>query len=411
MMRAVLLATAALLLAPAAHAADPQHFDQIERGRYLTTLGDCGACHTAPGGAPFAGGRPIETPFGVLRAPNITADRETGIGSWSDNDFFDALHKGRGRDGMHIYPAMPYTYYRNVTYDDTMAIRAYLAAIPPVHHAVDVNELPFPLDIRLSMAGWNLLFFDKHDWTPDPAQSAEWNRGASLVTGLEHCGMCHTPKNFLGADDTSRPLQGYTLQGWYAPNITNDARRGLGSWSVDDIVQYLATGHNKIASASGPMAEEVTESSRYLRHYDLRAMATYLKSRPGQGHENDKPVAATDQAMRTGAAIYADACSSCHTPNGAGIAGLFPALAGGPAIQQEDATSVIRVILRGAHAAATPAGPTGAAMPSFAWQLDDTQVAAVSTYIRNAWGNAAPAVDAGMVDDSRKSLAASTKGP
>ena len=236
-------------------------------------------------------------------------------------------------------------------------------------------------------------------------QTPEWNRGAYLVTGLEHCGMCHTPKNVLGADDTGHPLQGYKLQGWYAPNITNDARRGLGAWSVADIVQYLRTGHNGAASASGPMAEAVSVSTAKVDDADLHAIATYLKTRPGQGHENDRPINPTDPAMGTGAAIYADACSSCHTPNGAGIPGLFPALAGGPAIQQQDATSLIRVILSGAHSVSTQAAPTGAAMPSFAWQLNDAEIAAVSTYIRNAWGNAAPAVTAGTVRDERKALA------
>lgn len=397
-------ASLALLIGPNAVAADLQHFDTVERGRYLTTLGDCAACHTASGGKPFAGGRAIETPFGALLSPNITADRETGIGKWTDNDFFDALHKGRGHDGTFIYPAMPYTYYRNVSQDDALAIRAYLASIPAVHNAVQVNQLPFPFDIRVAVSGWDLLFFDKGGFQPDGSRSAEWNRGAYLVTGLEHCGMCHTPKNFLGADDTSHALQGYALQGWFAPNITNDERRGVGHWSVHDIVQHLRTGHNKFAGASGPMAEEISESSSHVAEADLHAIAIYLKSQPGQAHERDHPVSADDPFMRAGAAIYADACSSCHTSTGSGIAGLFPALAGGAAIQQENPASVLRVILRGAHLVSTAQAPRGPAMPSFAWQLDNAQIAAVATYVRNAWGNAAPSVSASTVGDVRRQL-------
>ena len=216
--------------------------------------------------------------------------------------------------------------------------------------------------------------------------------------------MCHTPKNFLGADDTSRALQGYRLQGWFAPNITNDARGGLGTWSVEDIVTYLATGHNRFAAASGPMAEEVSRSSSQVSQGDLRAIAVYLKSQPGQGHEAGAPLAASTPVMRTGAAIYADSCSACHTPTGAGVAGLFPALKGGASVQSRDPTSVVRVILRGASSVATAAAPTGPAMPSFAWRMDDAQVAAVATFVRNAWGNAAPAVTTGEVRRERASL-------
>ena len=244
---------------------DKQSFTQLEKGHYLTVVGDCAACHTLPGsGHDYAGGRPIETPFGILVAPNITPDPETGIGAWTDDEFIEALTKGTGRNGTHLYPAMPYTYYTKVTRDDALAIRAYLKTVPAVHNDVHVNQLPFPVDIRESMVVWNKLFFTSGTFQPVPGKSADWNRGAYLAEGLGHCGMCHTPKNFLGADQTSESLKGYALQGWFAPDITNDPRRGLGSWSIDDIVAYLKTGHNLSSAATGLMSE--TLKSLNLAH-------------------------------------------------------------------------------------------------------------------------------------------------
>jgi mono/diheme cytochrome c family protein len=404
MRKAPILLALLLVAGAAAAATDEQDFTQVERGRYLTVVGDCQACHTAPGGQPFAGGRPIETPFGTVLSGNITPDRDTGLGAWGDQDFIDLLQKGRGRFGYHVYPAMPYTYTARVTRDDALAIRAYLATLPAVRNPVQSDQLPFPFGVRASMAAWDRLFFREGVFQPDPNRDADWNRGAYLVTGLAHCGMCHTPKNALGGDEDGQALQGYSLQGWFAPNITDDARQGLGAWSADDIVEYLASGHNRFAAAAGPMAEEVTYSSSRMTPADLRAIAAYLKSMPGQNHQADAPVAADDPAMRTGAAIYADACSACHTPDGSGVAGMFPALRAGASTQGREPTSVIRVILRGAQTVGTAAAPTGPAMPSFAWQMDDAQVAAVATYVRNAWGNAAPAVTAAQVRAERASL-------
>ena len=387
---------------------DKQDFTQIEQGRYLATVADCAACHTSPGGQAMAGGRPIETPFGIVVSPNITPDRETGIGAWTEAQFIAALDRGIGRGGKHLYPAMPYVYYTHATRTDELAIRAWLSTLPPVHNKVVSNQLPFPLDIRLAMVGWNMLFFKHGEFQPDKTKSKEWNRGAYLVTGLEHCGACHTPKNLLGGDVTSQFLQGARIQGWFAPNITNDARRGLGRWSVDDVVAYLQTGHNRFAAASGPMGEEVSLSSSRMEAADLHAMAVYLKDQPGQ-EDQATPADAGSGAMRTGAAIYRDECSACHTPDGKGVAGLFPALGGSPSVQSRAATSLIRVVLQGAKSVATPPQPTGAAMPAFGWMLTDGQVAAVVTYIRNAWGNAAPAVSAGEVGRARETLARRTE--
>ncbi len=399
------LLAAALVLSGAGVTPDEQDFDQVQRGRYLATVADCAACHTAPGGQPFAGGRPIETPFGVIVAPNITPDRDTGIGAWTDDEFVRLMQHGIGRGGRHIYPAMPYPYYTHATREDDLAIRAWLATLPPVRNHVTANRLPFPLDIRLLMAGWNALFFTPGGFRPDPTRPAEWNRGAYLVTGWEHCGACHTPKNLAGADEDGRTLQGARVQGWFAPNITNDMRRGLGSWSIEDVVTYLRSGHNRVAAASGPMAEEVELSSSRMTDADLHAMAVYLKSLPGQ-LDAARPLDAADARLREGAAIYADQCSACHAPRGEGVAGLFPTLAGAPAVQSRAATSLIRVVLQGAKSAATAGAPTGPAMPAFGWMLSDAQVAAVVTYVRNTWGNAAPGVNADDVSAARRTLTA-----
>ncbi len=392
---------AGLVLCTAGASPNPQNFSQIQEGRYLATLGDCAACHTAPDGKPFAGGLPVETPFGIVVSANVTPDPDTGIGAWSDDDFISVMQRGIGRDGKHLYPAMPYQYYTHVTRADDLAIRAWLATLPPVRHKVVSDKLPFPLDVRAGMTAWNALFFSSSAFHPDPSKGVAWNRGSYLVNGLGHCGACHTPKNPLGADETSQYLRGARLQGWFAPNITNDQRRGLGRWSADDVVAYLRTGHNRFAAASGPMAQEVSHSSSQWTDADLRAVATYLKDQPGQ-NEAATPVDANSAAMREGAAIYADECSACHAPRGEGIPNLFPALHGAPAIQSRAPTSLIRVVLEGAKSVATDGAPTGPAMPAFGWMLSDKQVASVVTYVRNAWGNAAPAVSADQVHSARQ---------
>jgi mono/diheme cytochrome c family protein len=388
-----------------ADAIDKQEFKQIEHGRYLTIVGDCAACHTLPGsGHDLAGGRAIETPFGRLLAPNITPDRATGIGAWTDDEFINAMIKGTGRNGVHLYPAMPYTYYTKVTRDDALAIRAYLNTVPAVQNAVDANQLPFPLDIRAAMMVWNQLYFTPGTFTPNPNKSAEWNRGAYLAEGLGHCGLCHTPKTILGGDKTSERLQGYALQGWFAADITNDPRRGLGSWSVDDVANYLKIGHSSSSMGTGLMGETIGQSTSHMNDADLKAIATYLKDQSGPGDSQADPPAPDQSTMTVGAKIYADECSGCHVANGKGSAGLFPPLAGSALVQQTDPTSLMHVVLRGARSVATDGAPTASAMPQFAWLLKDGEVAAVLTYIRNSWGNAAPAVSAGEVGNARRAF-------
>lgn len=394
--------------ASAQRSADGQDFAQIERGRYLAVAADCAACHTdSTQNKPFAGGRSIQTPFGMVVAANITPDRETGIGSWSDAQFDAALRQGKLPDGKRLYPAMPFVYYTRMSQADVLAIRAYLNTVQPVHNAVSSDQLPFPFNIRAGMRVWDALYFTPGEFKPDASKSAAWNRGAYLVEGPGHCGACHTPKTMLGGDEADRELRGYSIQGWFAPNITNDRRRGLAGWSVADIVDYLKKGHNRFAGASGPMSEEVSDSSSRMSGPDLEAMAIYLKDRQGQTGEAT-PLSASDPMMVAGAAIYSDLCSACHKPDGSGIPYLIPNLAGSASVASREPTTLLRVVLQGADSVATNDEPTAPAMPAFGWQLTDTQVAAVATYIRNNWGHAAAAVTDGDVRSARTSLAAAT---
>jgi mono/diheme cytochrome c family protein len=392
-------------LTGAAFAQDTQSFDRIERGRYLAVLSDCAACHTASGGAAFAGGLALQTPFGVLVAPNITSDPDTGIGNMTNDEFLAALHEGRGHNGKRLYPAMPYPAYTKMPDDDVLAMRAYFATVAPVRNRVVSNQLPFPLNIRLAMVFWNGLNFTSGRYQPNSQKSAEWNRGAYIVEGAAHCGTCHTPKTFLGGDKNDAALTGATLQGWFAPDITNDPRKGIGGWSKDDLVQYLKTGTNKWTLASGPMAEAVSHSTSRMADDDIVAVATYLKD-SGEGSTGSKPtpVAANDNAMRAGAAIYKDSCAACHRDSGEGEIQLFPRLAGSALVQSDDPTTLARVVLQGTRAVSTSAAPTAPAMPAFDWRLGDAQVAAVLTYVRNSWGNAAASVTAGAVASQREAL-------
>jgi mono/diheme cytochrome c family protein len=378
-----------------------QSYDEIARGRYLAVLGDCAACHTDPGGRPYAGGEAIETPFGIVDSANITPDVETGIGSWSDDDFVSALQKGKGKDGVRLYPAMPYPYFAKMSRDDILAIRAYLDTLEPVHQRVRTNQLPFPFKLRIGMAFWNAMFFDGTPFEPVAGKSADWNRGAFLLQGPGHCGACHTPKNFLGGDKSGDALQGATLQGWFAPDLTGDKRSGLGSWSSDDIVAYLKSGQNAHASATGAMAQVIADSTSQMRDDDLKAIATYLKDQPAPRQSTPQAIAASDPVMKTGQAVYVDNCSACHGRDGAGVAKLFPPLKGSATVQSADPTTLGRVLLHGAQNVATATAPTSPSMPAFGWKLTDPQAAAVLTYVRNSWGNAAPAVDVGQVSKLR----------
>ena len=388
-----------------ASAESNQSFDRIERGRYLSVLGDCAGCHTAPAGRPFAGGLALQTPFGTIVAPNITPDRDTGIGNWTDDEFVAAVHEGRGHNGTRLYPAMPYPAYTKMTDADVLAMRAYFATVAPVHNMVIANQLPFPLNIRFAMVFWNWLNFTPGRFQANPQKSAEWNRGAYIVEGPGHCGTCHTPKTALGGDKTGTPLAGATLQGWFAPNITTNSHNGIGGWSKDDLAQYLKTGTNNWTLASGPMAEAVSHSTSQLTDADIAAISIYLKdSGAGDSTPKPAPVAANDNAMRAGAAVYKDSCAVCHRDSGEGESHLFPRLAGSALVQSDDPTTLAHVVLQGTRAVATSTRPTAPAMPAFDWRLNDAQVASVLTYIRNSWGNAASSVSASTIAKQRTSL-------
>jgi mono/diheme cytochrome c family protein len=298
---------------------------------------------------------------------------------------------------------MPYPSYTKMSAGDVRAIRAYLDTVPAVRHAVEPDTLPFPFDIRAAMRAWDWLYFKPGEFKPDPQKSAEWNRGAYLVEGPGHCGACHTPKTVLGGDKASETLRGSPVQGWFAPSITNDGNAGLGRWSADDLVDYLKTGHNRFATATGPMAEEISHSTANFTDADLKSVAVYLKSLPGE-EKPPAPVAAGDPVMVAGQAIYRDQCSACHGLDGRGTPHLFPSLVDAPSVRAHDPASLIRIVLRGARSVATPKEPTAPGMPSFAWQLNDAQVAAVLTYVRNVWKPSAAAVSADTVAKARTAL-------
>lgn len=398
-----LVATLAVALACQPAAAKENSFAQVERGRYLAMVGDCASCHTAPGGKPFAGGRALNTPFGAIYSSNITPDLQTGIGAWSDDDFYRAMHSGIDAEGDHLYPAFPYPYYTHVTRDDALAIRAYLQTLEPVRSRRPANDLFFPLNQRFLLFGWNMLNFDKGEFKPDPGKSAAWNRGAYLVEGLGHCGACHTPKDFTGADIKGRELTGGLLDNWLAPALTGLKRGGLAGWSEDDIADFLQNGRNRHGAAYGPMAEVVELSTSKMTRDDLLAMATYLKSLKPDS-EDDTRHTPDPAAMKRGGALYTDNCSTCHGGNGEGTPLFFAALKGSGVVQSTDPTTVIHAILKGVRAAPTDRYPTALSMPTFEWKLSDREIADLATFIRNNWGNSAPAVSAGEVHSLRKAL-------
>jgi mono/diheme cytochrome c family protein len=281
-------------------------------------------------------------------------------------------------------------------------MRAYLNTLPPVKQQRRESKLPFPLNQRVVMRGWDLLFFDAGTYQPDPNKSAEWNRGAYLVEGAGHCGGCHTPKNVLGGDKSSDVLLGGLVQNWFAPKIAGNMQDGTGSWSVDDIVEYLKTGRNKRSGAAGLMGEVVANSTSKLPDSDLRAIAVYIKDIKG----GPAPTAAAPEknVMAAGEAIFRDSCAGCHRADGKGVPRMFPPLTHNANVQQQNATTVMRVILEGAQTAPTDKAPTPFAMPAFDWKLTDAQIAAVATYVRNSWGNSATPVSADEVKDLRRTL-------
>jgi mono/diheme cytochrome c family protein len=373
----------------------------IERGRYLAAAGDCAGCHTTEGGATYAGGRPLETPFGTVLSANLTPDA-TGLKSWNADQFYRAMHEGISANGDHLYPAFPYNYFAKMPRADTDALFAWLQSLPPVANQPDRNKLPFPFNIRALVSVWNLLYLDKTTYVADPSHDEQWNRGAYLVEGPGHCAACHTPKTILGGPQKGHDFQGGPFGTWFAPDLTPNGRTGLGGWTRDETVAFLKTGRNPHASASGEMGLVVQDSTSMLADDDLQAIAAYLADRVASPAASMTP---PDTAqMKTGEAIFVDQCSACHLMHAQGQTLAFPPLARSANVQQSDPTTALHLILAGAQASPTRAAPTAFTMPAFAWKLDDKQVAAVATYIRNEWGNAAPAVTPDQVARLRGKL-------
>jgi mono/diheme cytochrome c family protein len=399
-MRAIL---ACLLLCGAfvvgAQAAEPSD-EMIAHGKALVDAGDCAGCHTVDPARPFAGGKRIDTPFGAIYSPNLTPDPETGIGTWSDQDFYGALRFGVAPDGSHYYPAFPYPHFSKLTRSDIFAIRTYLATLTPFANKTPPPQLRFPLNFRVVMRPWNYLFFRPGILEPDQQKGTEWNRGRYLVEGLGHCGVCHTPKNIFGAGKRGQALGGAAVGGWFAPRLDGAERSGLKSWGVDDIAEYLSSGRNAKSHADGPMAEVVANSTSKMSDADIRAIAVYLKSLP-PGPPEPAVVPTPEASMKEGAAIYAHACVACHEVDGSGAPRIYPPLPGNALLQSADPSSTLRIILDGAQTLTTPRAPNAGSMPSYARQLSDQQIADVANYIRNSWGNSAPPVTAEQVGKAR----------
>jgi mono/diheme cytochrome c family protein len=372
----------------------------IARGKALTDAADCAGCHTADPSRPFAGGKRIDTPFGGIYSPNLTPDRDTGLGAWSDEEFYRALRHGVARDGSRYYPAFPYPNFTKITRDDILAIRAYLATLTPFRNIKPPPELRWPLSYRVVMRGWNFLFFKPGIFEPNQQKSAEWNRGGYLVEGAAHCGGCHTPKNIFGANKRGRAYGGGQVQGWFAPRLDSAERSGLKSWSIDDIVEYLQSGRNGKSHAGKLMAEVVVNSTSKMSDADVRAIAVYLKDLPAGAPE---PVVTPPPPadMTAGAAIYAKACIACHEADGSGAPRIYPPLPGNANLQSADPSSTLRITLDGAETVTTPRAPNSGSMPAYAKQLSDRQIADVTNYIRNSWGNAAPLVTPAQVAKAR----------
>ncbi|WP_459616744.1 cytochrome c [Bordetella sp. 2513F-2] len=373
---------------PPAGGGDPAQ--RIERGRYLARLGNCAACHTAQGGIPYAGGTPIPTPFGTLYGPNITPDRDTGIGAWTAEDFWHALHNGQRPDGTLLYPAFPYTEYTRLTRADTDALYAYLRSLQPVRQPSRPHALAAPYDRRILLAAWRALYFSPGVAVPRADRPQAWNRGRYLVEGLGHCAACHAPRNRLGATQQREQLPGGVIAGlgWYAPSLGGDLDSGLGRWSEQDIAALLQTGLSRHAAASGPMAEVVRGSTQYLTDDDARAIGVYLKSLPATPAPPPAgPV--PDAAMQIGRKLYGQHCVQCHGESGEGAGTDWPALAGNPGVTAPSALNVIRMVLEGGYAPATAANPRPHGMPPFGQVLNDNDVAMLATYVRNQWGNRA----------------------
>jgi mono/diheme cytochrome c family protein len=398
---------AGLILALAALATPARAQDAVARGRYLAILGDCAGCHTRMNGPAFAGGLPFTAQFGTIYSTNITPNRENGIGNWTADQFYRALHDGIAADGTHLYPALPYIYFSRISRRDTDDLFAYLKTLKPVYQKPTPNKLIFPFNIRWGLTFWNWLYQPKAPPQIPAGQSPQWKRGEYLVNGLGHCAACHTPKDLLFGDVASRPLAGGVVDNWYAANLTGQRRTGLGKWSQDDLVKFLATGRNKYATAAGSMQEKVTLSTSHMTDEDRAAIATYLKTLPA-GDAQGIPMPDGNQ-MASGEVVFVKNCKVCHAPPGqpdqpgSGPLPDYPKLAGDTLIMGQNPTTVLRIILQDAESPVTPNEHTTYSMPSFI-TLSDKEIADVATYIRNSWGNHADPVSRSDVRSIRAKI-------
>jgi mono/diheme cytochrome c family protein len=376
----------------------------LARAKYITEAADCEACHTAEGGKPFAGGRPFETDFGTIYSANITPDRETGIGTWSDADFLEAVHEGFSKDKGWLYPAFPYAAYTYLTDADALAIKAYLFSLPAQKNVPPPNTLRFPYNQRILMAIWSKLYDANSRFQPVASRSAGWNRGAYLAEALGHCGDCHTPRTPLQSLDNRRKFSGGLSEGWRAYNLTSDATSGIGAWSRDDLEAYLKTGHSQDrGSAFGPMAQAVHLSFQKLTPSDVSAIAEYVRSIPAVSTP-DLPAPKLEPASADpvqgvaagsnprGEALFASMCAGCHTWTGRNRSVPYATLTGTRAVNDPSAMNVALAVLRGASTL-PPSGDI-AVMPAFASAWSDDDIAAVSNYVTARFGAKASAITA-----------------
>jgi mono/diheme cytochrome c family protein len=397
----------AILLVASPVLAQTQDGDAVTRGRYLAQAGDCVACHTTAANQPYAGGRAFKLPFGTIYSRNITPDPETGIGSWSDDDFLRAMQHGVAKDGEHLYPAFPYTAYTKLSVQDTLAIKAYLFSLKPVHAKTPEDTLSFPYNQRWALALWNLVFNSDARMQSDPQKSPEWNRGAYLVEALGHCGECHTPRRFTQSLNDSQKFSGTVAQGWMAYNITGDKKSGIGGWTDEALVSYLSTGHAEgHSSASGPMAEVISDSLRFLTQDDIRAIVAYLR---GVAPIETVPALAGNPPARAGGKpqpglgeqIFAGDCANCHNWDGNGAQSPYADLAGSRTVNDPDATNLTAVVLSGSR---IELGGQPIFMPPFARGHTDDELAAIVNFTNGYFGNGSAKVTAGDVAKARGAL-------
>lgn len=383
---------------------------RVKDGAYLARVGNCQTCHTAPGGTPYTGGRAIETPFGTVFSSNLTADKATGLGNWNTDEFWQALHNGKSRDGHLLSPAFPYTEYTQVSRNDADALFAYLQSLPAVTAANRPHDMRWPFGTQTALWAWRTMFFYPQVYEPMATQSAAWNRGAYLVNGLGHCGACHTPRNALGGSQKSRAFSGglIPVQNWYAPSLLQSDAAGVSLEDTHDAKVLLKSGSSAYATASGPMALVVQGSTQYMTDADLQAMLLYLhtltQTQPAQT-ASGLPVRAnhaTQSADRSeGQKLYNTHCASCHGDQGQGIEHAYPALAGNRAVQLLDSSNLIQSVLHGGFAPVTLSNAEPYGMPPFVLQLADSDIAQVLSFVRHAWGNQASPITAHEVNRLR----------